>query len=63
MKRFLSAAFCLLFFCSLLPVSSRAEAIDFESIPTPNILVVDANDPSYVIYERNADQHDLYPGN
>jgi D-alanyl-D-alanine carboxypeptidase (penicillin-binding protein 5/6) len=56
MKRFLSAAFCLLFFCSLLPVSSRAEAIDFESIPTPNILVVDANDPSYVIYERNADQ-------
>ena len=29
---------------------------DYDSIPTPNIIVVDADDTSVVFYERNADQ-------
>lgn len=52
MKRivsFLLAAAVLLF-----PAVSRA-AYDYESIPTPNILVVDADDLNHVFYERAAD--------
>ena len=56
MKRSLSFLLSLFIICLVLPVNTHAAPVDFSSIPTPNILVVDANDPSYVIYERNADQ-------
>ena len=38
---------------------SRAE-FDYETIPTPVMLVVDADDITQVFYERNADQK-AYP--
>ena len=39
----------------LTPVSALAD-YDYDSIPTPNMIVVDGDDPSVVFYERNADQ-------
>ena len=39
----------------LTPVSALAD-YDYDSIPTPNLIVVDADDPSVVFFERNADQ-------
>lgn len=43
----------------LLPVSALAD-YDYNAIPTPNMIVVDADDPSVVFYERAADQK-AYP--
>ena len=53
MKRFLSVLLVL----TILTVPAVALAdYDYDSIPTPNILVVDGDDPSVVFFERNADQ-------
>ena len=43
----------------LTPASALAD-YDYDSIPTPNIIVVDANDTGVVFFERNADQK-VYP--
>ena len=57
MKRFLSALLAL----SILITPALALAdYDYDSIKTPNVIVVDANDTSTVFYERNADQK-IYP--
>ncbi|HWQ05705.1 MAG TPA: D-alanyl-D-alanine carboxypeptidase family protein [Feifaniaceae bacterium] len=59
MKRLLGALLALTLL--LLPASALAEDdYDYDSIPTPNMIVVDGNDPSVVFYERNADQK-VYP--
>lgn len=57
MKRFLGS---LLVLALLLTPATALADFDYESIPTPNIIVVDGNDPSVVFYERNADQK-VYP--
>ncbi len=56
-KRFL----CVLLaaaFVAVIPAfrAARAEGFDYESIPTPHILVVDGNDVSKVFYARAADE-------
>ena len=57
MKRFLGVLLVL----ALLWIPSTARAdYDYESIPTPNMIVVDGDDPNVVFYERNADQR-VYP--
>ena len=43
----------------LVPAMARAE-FDYNSIPTPNIIVVDGNDVNTVFYERAADER-AYP--
>lgn len=53
MKRFLGIVVCLLLLAA--PIGSLAD-FDYESIPTPYMLIVDADDPSAVFYERAADQ-------
>lgn len=57
MKRFLSI---LLIVAILLTPSVALADYDYDSIPTPNLIVVDANDTSVVFYEKNADQK-VYP--
>lgn len=53
MKRFLS----LLLVLTILAIPALALAdFDYSSIPTPNLIVVDGDDPSVVFFERNADQ-------
>lgn len=53
MKRFLS----ILLVLTILTIPAVALAdYDYDSIPTPNMIVVDGNDPSVVFFERNADQ-------
>jgi D-alanyl-D-alanine carboxypeptidase (penicillin-binding protein 5/6) len=53
MKRLLS----ILLVLTILTIPAIALAdFDYDSIPTPNMLVVDGNDTSVVFYERNADQ-------
>ncbi len=53
MKRFLS----ILLVLTILTIPAVAMAdYDYDSIPTPNMIVVDGNDPGVVFYERNADQ-------
>jgi len=53
MKRFLS----ILLVLTILTIPAIALAdFDYDSIPTPNMIVVDGNDTSVVFYERNADQ-------
>ena len=57
MKRFLSALLAL----SILITPALALAdYDYDSIKTPNVIVLDANDTSVVFFERNADQK-VYP--
>lgn len=53
MKRFLGVllALALLF----TPATALAD-YDYDSIPTPNLIVVDGDDPNVVFFERNADQ-------
>lgn len=59
MKRLLAALLALTLL--LLPAAALAEnEYDYDSIPTPNMIVVDGDDPSVVFYERNADQR-VYP--
>lgn len=53
MKRFLGLFLVLAIL--LTPVTALAD-FEYESIPTPNLIVVDGDDPSVVFYERNADQ-------
>jgi len=53
MKRILSILLVLTIL--IIPAVALAD-FDYDSIPTPNILVVDGNDPSVVFFERNADQ-------
>ena len=53
MKRILSALLILILLGT--PAIALAD-FDYDSIPTPNMIVVDGNDPSVVLYERNADQ-------
>ena len=57
MKRFLSVFMALLIL--VIPSFALAE-YDYESIKTPNVIVLDANDTSVVFFERNADQK-IYP--
>ncbi len=57
MKRILSALLILILLC--VPATALAD-YDYDSIPTPNMIVVDGDDPSVVFYERNADQK-VYP--
>ena len=53
MKRFLS----ILLILTILTIPAVALAdYDYDSIPTPNMIVVDGDDPSVVFFERNADQ-------
>ncbi len=53
MKRFLS----ILLVLTILTVPAIALAdYDYDSIPTPNMIVVDGDDTSQVFFERNADQ-------
>ena len=53
MKRFLS----ILLVLTILTIPAVALAdYDYDSIPTPNMIVVDGDDPSVVYFERNADQ-------
>ncbi len=53
MKRFLS----ILLVLTILTIPAVALAdYDYNSIPTPNMIVVDGDDPSVVFFERNADQ-------
>lgn len=57
MKRVLS----ILLVLTILSVPAIALAdYDYDSIPTPNLIVVDGDDTSVVFYERNADQK-VYP--
>lgn len=57
MKRFLGVLLIL----SMLAIPSVARAdYDYDSIPTPNMIVTDGDDPSVVFYERNADEK-IYP--
>lgn len=44
----------------LAPASAFADNFDYASIPTPHILVVDADDLNHVFYERAADEQ-AYP--
>ena len=53
MKRFLGIFLVLAIL--LTPAAALAD-YDYDSIPTPNLIVVDGDDPSVVFYERNADQ-------
>ena len=53
MKRFLGLFLVLAIL--LTPVTALAD-YEYESIPTPNLIVVDGDDPSVVFYEKNADQ-------
>lgn len=56
-RKTVAAALGLMMAFALLPAQNEALAeTDYTSIPTPNILVVDADDPSQVFFERNADQ-------
>ena len=57
MKRFLGVFLVLAIL--LTPASALAD-YDYNSIPSPNIIVVDGDDPSVVFYEKNADQK-VYP--
>ena len=57
MKRILSTMLILILLCT--PAMTLAD-YDYDSIPTPNMIVVDGDDPSVVFYERNADQK-VYP--
>ena len=57
MKRFLS----ILLVLTILTIPAVALAdYDYDSIKTPNMIVVDGDDPSVVFFERNADQK-VYP--
>ena len=53
MKRILGA---LLTIAILLTPAMALADYDYDSIPTPNMIVVDGDDPSVVFFERNADQ-------
>ena len=53
MKRILGA---LLTLAILLTPAMALADYDYDSIPTPNMIVVDGDDPSVVFFERNADQ-------
>jgi len=57
MKRILGA---LLTIAILLTPAMALADYDYDSIPTPNMIVVDGDDPSVVFFERNADQK-VYP--
>lgn len=57
MRRFLSV---LLVLGVLLTPAVALADYDYDSIPTPNLIVVDADDPSVVFFERAADQR-TYP--
>lgn len=57
MKRFL--AIFLAAIILLVPAMAFAD-YDYDSIPTPNMIVVDGDDPSVVFFARNADQR-VYP--
>ncbi|MCE5189794.1 MAG: D-alanyl-D-alanine carboxypeptidase [Eubacteriales bacterium] len=57
MKRFLGIFLVLAIL--LTPVSALAD-YDYNSIPSPNVIVVDGDDPGVVFYEKNADQK-VYP--
>ncbi len=57
MKRILGALLTLTILFT--PAIALAD-YDYDSIPTPNMIVVDGDDPSVVFYERNADQR-VYP--
>jgi D-alanyl-D-alanine carboxypeptidase len=57
MKRFLGV---LLVLAILLTPAAALADYDYDSIPTPNIIVVDGDDPSVVFFERDADQK-VYP--
>ncbi len=57
MKRILSALLIIILLCT--PAMALAD-YDYDSIPTPNMIVVDGDDPSVVFFERNADQK-VYP--
>lgn len=57
MKRFVGVLLALALL--LMPAAALAD-YDFDSIPTPNMIVVDGDDPSVVFYERNADEK-VYP--
>lgn len=57
MRRFLSVLLVLVVL--LTPAVALAD-YDYDSIPTPNLIVVDADDPSVVFFERAADQR-TYP--
>ncbi len=53
MKRFLS----ILLVLTILTIPAVALAdYDYDQIPTPNLIVVDGDDPGTVFFERNADQ-------
>ena len=57
MKRILS----ILLILTILTIPAVALAdYDYDSIPTPNMIVVDGDDTSVVFFERNADQR-VYP--
>jgi len=53
MKRFLSVLLALAIL--LIPAVALAD-YDYDAIQTPNMIVVDGDDPSVVFFERNADQ-------
>ena len=57
MKRFIGVLLALALL--LTPASALAE-YDYESIPTPHMIVVDGDNPSVVFYERAADEK-VYP--
>jgi serine-type D-Ala-D-Ala carboxypeptidase (penicillin-binding protein 5/6) len=57
MKRYLGVLLALAILFT--PAAALAD-YDYDSVKTPNIIVVDADDPSVVFYERNADQK-VYP--
>jgi D-alanyl-D-alanine carboxypeptidase (penicillin-binding protein 5/6) len=57
MKRILGA---LLTLAILLTPAMALADYDYDSIPTPNMIVVDGDDPNVVFFERNADQK-VYP--
>ncbi len=64
MRRFFCAllAFALLPLTLLRPSSALAEETDpMDDLEVPNCIVVDQNDPSIVLYERNADEKSI-PG-
>lgn len=56
MKRTLALLLTLAVLFAFLPASALADGFSYDTIPTPNMLVVDANDLSHVFYERAADQ-------
>jgi D-alanyl-D-alanine carboxypeptidase len=60
MKKFLSVLLVLALLPALFAPAAALADYDYETIPTPNMIVTDGDNPSVVFYERAADEK-VYP--